>query len=129
MGFRVGTATAVNELVLLPRLKVNGRSLIVFQGEQRLLTVGEMISPEARKRNQGRTPMQIQITLVPEQEVAFELAEVLRAFAKDYETWMIRSIKSGRHTLHDEAGDLVASLEIIKGAAREREQSRAQADA
>ncbi len=69
--------------------------------------------------------MQIQITLLPEQEAAFELAEVLRAFAKDYESWMIRSIKSGRHTLHDEAGDLVASLEIVKGAAREREQTRA----
>jgi hypothetical protein len=65
--------------------------------------------------------MQIQITLVPEQEGAYELAEVLRAFAKDYETWMIRSIKSGRHTLHDEAGDLVASLEITTGAARERQ--------
>ena len=70
--------------------------------------------------------MQIQITLVPEQEAAFDLSEVLRAFAKDYETWMIRSVKSGRHTLHDEGGDLVASLEIIKGAAREREQSHAQ---
>jgi len=70
--------------------------------------------------------MQIQITLVPEQETAFELAEVLRAFAKDYETWMIRSIKSGKHTLHDEAGELVASLEFVKGAARERAQSHAQ---
>ena len=70
--------------------------------------------------------MQIQITLVPEQEAAFELAEVLRAFAKDYESWMIRSIKSGRHTLHDEAGDLVASLEIVKGAARERAQFHVQ---
>jgi len=70
--------------------------------------------------------MQIQITLVPEQEAAFELAEVLRAFAKDYESWMIRSIKSGRHTLHDEAGDLVASLEIVKGAARERTQFHVQ---
>jgi hypothetical protein len=70
--------------------------------------------------------MQIQITLVPEQEAAFELAEVLRAFAKDYESWMIRSVKSGRHTLHDEAGDLVASLEIVKGAARERAQFHVQ---
>ena len=70
--------------------------------------------------------MQIQITLVPEQEAAYELAEVLRAFAKDYETWMIRSIKSGKHTIHDEAGDLVASLECVKGAARERMQSHAQ---
>ena len=70
--------------------------------------------------------MQIQITLVPEQEAAYELAEVLRAFAKDYETWMIRSIKSGKHTLHDEAGELVASLEFVKGAARERMQSQAQ---
>ena len=70
--------------------------------------------------------MQIQITLVPEQEATFELAEVLRAFAKDYESWMIRSIKSGRHTLHDEAGDLVASLEIVKGAARERAQFHVQ---
>ena len=67
--------------------------------------------------------MQIQITLVPEQEPVFELGEVLRAFAKDYETWMIRSIKSGRHTLHDEAGALVASLEIVTGAARERDRS------
>ena len=64
--------------------------------------------------------MQIHITLEPGQEHAHELAEVLRAFATDYETWMIRSIKSGRHTLHDEAGDLIASLEIVKGAARER---------
>ena len=70
--------------------------------------------------------MQIQITLVPEQEGVFELAEVLRAFARDYETWMIRSVRSGKHTLHDEAGDLVASLEIVKGAARERQQSHAQ---
>ena len=68
--------------------------------------------------------MQIQITLEPEQETVFELAEVLRAFAKDYETWMIRSIKSGRHTLHDEAGALVASLEIVAGAARERDRSK-----
>ncbi len=67
--------------------------------------------------------MGIQITLVLEQEAAYELAEVLRAFAKDYETWMIRSIKSGKHTLHDEAGELVASLEFIKGAACERLQS------
>ena len=73
--------------------------------------------------------MQIQITLVPEQEAAFELAEVLRAFAKDYETWMIRSVKSGRHTLHDEAGELVASLEIVKGAAREREHAQSMTDA
>ncbi len=65
--------------------------------------------------------MQIQITLVPEHEATHELAEVLRAFAKDYETWMIRSIKAGRHTLHDEAGELVASLEIVKGARRERD--------
>ncbi len=73
--------------------------------------------------------MQIQITLVPEQEATFELGEVLRAFAKDYETWMIRSIKSGRHTLHDEGGGLVASLEIVKGAATEREQPHAQSPA
>jgi hypothetical protein len=66
--------------------------------------------------------MQIQITLLPEQEGAYDLGEVLRAFAKDYETWMIRSIKSGRHTLHDEAGALIASLEIVKGARSEREQ-------
>ena len=65
--------------------------------------------------------MQIQITLEPKQENCYELAEVLRAFAKDYETWMIRSIKSGRHTLHDEAGELIASLKIVKGAMRERE--------
>jgi hypothetical protein len=70
--------------------------------------------------------MQIQITLVPEQEAAYELAEVLRAFAKDYETWMIRSIKSGKHTFHDEAGELVASLEFVKGATRERMPSHAQ---
>jgi hypothetical protein len=69
--------------------------------------------------------MQIQITLEPEQEDSHELAEVLRAFAADYETWMIRSVKAGRHTLHDEAGDLIASLEIVKGAARERPQSAA----
>jgi hypothetical protein len=48
--------------------------------------------------------MQIQITVEPQQENCHELAEVLRAFAKDYETWMIKSIKFGRHTLHDEAG-------------------------
>jgi hypothetical protein len=71
---------------------------------------------------QQETSVQIQITLVPEQEAAYELAEVLRAFAKDYETWMIRSIKTGRHTLHDEAGALIASLEIVKGARSEREQ-------
>jgi hypothetical protein len=65
--------------------------------------------------------MQIQITVEPQQENCHELAEVLRAFAKDYETWMIRSTKSGRHTLHDEAGELIASLEIVKGAMRERE--------
>ena len=59
--------------------------------------------------------MQIQITLEPGQEATHELAEVLRAFAKEYETWMIRSIKTGRHTLHDEAGALIASLEIVKG--------------
>jgi hypothetical protein len=73
--------------------------------------------------------MQIQITLVPEQETAYELAEVLRAFARDYETWMIRSIKSGRHTLHDEAGELIASLEIVKGATNEREPSCLQSTA
>ncbi len=71
--------------------------------------------------------MQIQITLVPEQEKSHELNEVLRAFATDYETWMIRSIKSGKHTLHDEAGDLIASLEIVKGATRERDQSQTRA--
>ena len=38
--------------------------------------------------------MQIQITLLPEQEGAYNLGEVLRAFAKDYESWMIRSVKS-----------------------------------
>jgi hypothetical protein len=65
--------------------------------------------------------MQIQITVEPKQENCYELAEVLRAFARDYETWMIRSIKSGRHTLHDEAGELIASLEIVKGAMSERE--------
>ena len=72
--------------------------------------------------------MQIQITLLPEQEGAYDLGEVLRAFAKDYETWMIRSIKAGRHTLHDEAGDLVASLEITTGAARERQNALSMAD-
>jgi len=72
--------------------------------------------------------MQIQITLEPRQEEAFELAEVLRAFAADYESWMIRSIKSGRHTLHDEGGELVASLEIVRGAAHERTPSRSTAD-
>jgi hypothetical protein len=66
--------------------------------------------------------MQIQITLEPKQEQTFELGEVLRKFAADYENRMIRSIKSGRHTLHDESGELVASLEILQGALREREQ-------
>jgi hypothetical protein len=66
--------------------------------------------------------MRIQITLEPEQEQIFELGEVLRKFAADYENRMIRSIKSGRHTLHDEGGELVASLEIVQGALREREQ-------
>jgi hypothetical protein len=69
--------------------------------------------------------MQIHITLEPDQEKSHELAEVLRAFAADYDSWMIRSIKSGRHTLHDEAGDLIASLEIVKGAARERAETLA----
>ena len=69
--------------------------------------------------------MQVQITLEPQQEQAYDLAEVLRAFAADYENWMIRSIKSGRHTLHDEGGDLVASLEIVEGATRERDQAGA----
>ena len=46
----------------------------------------------------------------------------MRKFAADYENRMIRSIKSGRHTLHDEGGELVASLEIVQGALREREQ-------
>ena len=64
--------------------------------------------------------MQIQIILEPKQENCYELAEVLRAFAKDYDTGMIRSLKAGRHTLHDEAGELIASLEIVKGAVRER---------
>ena len=72
--------------------------------------------------------MQIQITLIPEQEAAYNLAEVLRAFAKDYETWMIKSIKAGRHTMHDESGDLVASLEITEGAERERALSQSMAD-
>ena len=71
--------------------------------------------------------MQIQIILEPEQEGSHELGEVLRAFATDYETWMIRSVKSGRHTLHDEAGDLIASLEIVRGAARERDESQTRA--
>jgi hypothetical protein len=65
--------------------------------------------------------MQIRITLESKQEEHFELAEVLREFANDYENWMIRSIKSGKHTLHDEGGDLIASLEIVEGAAHERE--------
>jgi hypothetical protein len=69
--------------------------------------------------------MQVQITLEPTQEEAYQLDEVLRAFAADYENWMIRSVKSGRHTLHDEGGELVASLEIVEGAARERERSQA----
>ena len=56
-----------------------------------------------------------------------ELGEVLRAFATDYETWMIRSVKSGKHTLHDEGGELIASLEIVRGAAREREYSQTRA--
>jgi hypothetical protein len=65
--------------------------------------------------------MQIQITLEPEQEENFELAEVLRAFAADYDNWMIKSVKSGRHTLHAEDGGLVASLEIVEGAKEERD--------
>ncbi len=65
--------------------------------------------------------MQIQITLEPKQEKFFELSEVLHAFAADYENWMIRSVKAGKHTLHDEGGDLIASLEIVEGAAHERE--------
>jgi hypothetical protein len=65
--------------------------------------------------------MQIQITVEPKQEGCFELAEILHAFATDYENWMISSVKSGRHTLHDEGGELVASLEIVQGAAHERE--------
>lgn len=65
--------------------------------------------------------MQIEITLEPEQEENFNLSEVLRAFAADYENWMIRSVKSGRHTLHAEDGGLIASLEIVKGAKRERD--------
>ena len=69
--------------------------------------------------------MQIQITLEPEQEDSFELGEVLRAFAADYENWMIRSVKSGRHTLHDEGGELVALLEILEGAAHERDRQAA----
>jgi hypothetical protein len=65
--------------------------------------------------------MQVQITLMPEKEEAFNLGEVLRAFAKDYENWMIKSIQSGRHTFHDESGELIAFLEIVNGARRERE--------
>ena len=65
--------------------------------------------------------MQIQITVDPKQEENFELAEILHKFAADYENWMIGSIKSGKHTLHDEGGNLIASLEIVVGAARERE--------
>jgi hypothetical protein len=65
--------------------------------------------------------MQIQITVEPQQERYFELDEVLRAFAADYENWMIRSIKAGKHTLHSEGGELIASLEIVEGAAHERE--------
>ncbi|MGO9546807.1 MAG: hypothetical protein ACLPPF_18670 [Rhodomicrobium sp.] len=64
--------------------------------------------------------MQIKITLEPAQEETFELSEVLHAFANDYENWMIRSIQSGTHTFHDEGGDLIASLEIVVGAAHER---------
>ena len=67
--------------------------------------------------------MQVQITLRPEQEESHELGEVLRAFAADYDSWMIRSVKGGRHTFHDEAGDLIASLEIVKGARRDRKQT------
>ena len=70
--------------------------------------------------------MQIQITLEPKQERFFELGEVLRKFAADYENWMIRSIKSGKHTFHDESGDLIASLEIVQGAAQERDQTSAE---
>jgi hypothetical protein len=65
--------------------------------------------------------MQIQIILEPKQEKFFELSEVLHAFAADYENWMIRSVKARRHTLHDEGGNLIASLEIVEGAAQERE--------
>ena len=67
--------------------------------------------------------MQIQITLEPKHEESFELGEVLRKFAADYENCMVRSINSGTHTLYDEAGELIASLEIVKGAAHERDPS------
>jgi hypothetical protein len=70
--------------------------------------------------------MQIQITLEPKQEASFELGEVLRKFAADYENWMIPSVKSGRHTFHDEGGNLIAALEIIEGAAQERDPSGAE---
>ncbi len=69
--------------------------------------------------------MQIHITLEPEQEENFELGEVLRAFAADYENSMIRSVKSGRHTLHDEGGELIASLEFVAGAGLDRDPSLA----
>lgn len=68
--------------------------------------------------------MQIQITLEPKQEANFDLAEVLRAFATNYETRMIRSTKCGKHTLHDESGELIASLEIMEGADFERSSSK-----
>jgi hypothetical protein len=51
--------------------------------------------------------MQIRIILESTQEEYFELDEVLHAFATHYENWMIRSIKSGKHTLHDEGGNRI----------------------
>ena len=70
--------------------------------------------------------MQIQITLEPRQEASYDLGEVLRKFAADYDSWMITSVRSGSHTLHAESGELIASLEIVKGAAQERDRSRAE---
>lgn len=70
--------------------------------------------------------MQVQITLEPKQEEFFELGEVLRKFADDYENWIIRSIQSGRHTFYNEGGELIASLDIVKGAVHERDPSAAE---
>ncbi len=57
--------------------------------------------------------MQVNITLQPDQEDTHELAEILRAFAADYDSWMIRSIKGGKHTLHDEASTPRGKSQLI----------------
>jgi hypothetical protein len=102
------------------RSKRSGTNHIVQKLRDRAIT-----TKDGGVDSKRESAMQIQITVEPEQENCYELAEVLRAFAKDYDTWMIRSLQSGRHTLHDEAGELIVSLEIVKGAVREREHRNA----